>query len=209
MSKLSNIAKNATNTISQAALDAAIEFEAKAMIEKEDAEAAKNWTAKSRTDLAIVMLWYQSQWFQIHCETPSFNHKQEMNERIACDDHIPYEVNYGGEEYSFDLKGVAQDQRWIFENLMYRQSKGTLKHMPHLYVYKFNKRGERIRDYQWRQCVFEEIKQDKNEPFDVSGKSYEPIVNPASAQEKDRLAQAIKKVKANSKLIKQLKAALA
>lgn len=133
------------------------------------------WTGKARTDLSVIKLYYEKTFYNIDAEEFSMERKQEKNERIACNSHIPYEVNYGQEEYSFELKGIRESQRWIFEHILDRQSKGTLTHMPVIAIYKYKKDGKLQLDYHWKSCSFDDIKQDKNEPFDVSGNSYEPI----------------------------------
>ena len=127
-----------------------------------------------RTDFSIVRVYVQNTWIEIRCGKPKITRKQDNNKRVACNSHMPYEINPGEEEVSVELPEVDQSQLWVFQNIMNRQNTGKMKHNPSLWVYKYNSKGEVKKDYHLRGLFIEEISQEGNEAGDVKGVAIDP-----------------------------------
>lgn len=154
--------------------------------------------ASRRTDLSVVMMYIEETWYEIRCEAPKIERKQDISTRVACNSHYPYEVNYGAVEYSVELPAVDHSQRWIFTRMMDRQDSGKMKHQPVLCVYTYDCNGKLWLDYHLQGVYWESMSDESSEPFDMKGGAIDPVdpsVTRAKNEAKRLAEEAEKKAK--------------
>ncbi|RAP51136.1 MAG: hypothetical protein BZ138_06020 [Methanosphaera sp. rholeuAM270] len=132
--------------------------------------------AKVKFQQEIIRLSINGLVYQIRAEDFDWTDKQDSEEYTASESSQPYAVAFGKHEYSIDIKSIDPDQRYIFEDIMKRQSTYSSSvfkegRLPYIRTYKYTDVGQVVLDKAFDDCYIEEISGKKNDPFDVKIKS--------------------------------------
>lgn len=121
---------------------------------------------KETTDPQTKVVTKEYDWVELTCGKPKVEIKQDINTRTAANKFEPYEINPGGKEYTVEIPSISQAHLSVFKKIFKAQETGESISVA---VFKYNKKGNRVRDYLLTGVYFESLSQEGNEEFDAKG----------------------------------------
>ncbi len=142
-------------------------------------------TTARRFQQEIIKLTFNGKTYQIRAETVKVTKKQDSEQWTASEKVNPYAIAYGGKSYEIQLSGVDPNQKYIFNSIFTKQTKGELKKLPTLKTFGYDEHGKTKADDAFAGVWIEEYSKENATPFDVKLGALEEITNKKKKDKSD------------------------